>query len=156
MLQFKKINQSSVITYSLKIYKKGKYIKTIDVIEKDLEDGMFGNYDTENDILMLSTILNKLPKFKKFIMNHEIGHSFDKNIAQCLYRDLKDYPDMYFTESFLKFFKIHEKRYGSKIGYYKHLIQDWSYKICIWCVVMPISIIAGLSNFFIKKNKYKL
>lgn len=156
MLQFKKRKESNIITYSLDVYRKGRYIKTIDVIEKDLEDGMFGAYDTENDVLLLSIILNKLPKFKKFIMNHEVGHSFDGNIAQCIYRDLKDYPDMYFTKSFLEFFKINKKRYGGNIGYYKHLIQKWSYIICIWLIVMPISIVAGYFNYFIKKNKYNL
>jgi hypothetical protein len=51
-----------------------------------------GAYDPFTGTIVLDQRLNKYPDLKKAVLEHEIGHSKDKNVLQALLRDIRDYP----------------------------------------------------------------
>jgi hypothetical protein len=67
-------------------------------------------YDYEKDIILYDKRLDKFPKLKKKILEHEIDHSecFGKKIdyIRILKKELVDYPKLYFNDDYYRLLKM--------------------------------------------------
>ena len=63
-------------------------------------------WNPEHDYIMIDPRLNKYPSLKKLIIQHELGHrNKDKNVFDCVVRDISDYARMRLHPDFKSFMK---------------------------------------------------
>lgn len=115
---------------------------------------VLGAYDPTNNLLYLHHKLNEYPLLKQKVLEHELGHTKDKNRFMCLVREVKDYFSMKQSEEYLKFEKevLNQKKPNSNII---HTVGNIYYSLIV-AVVVCFVIVYGWIIKVVKWLKQRL
>jgi hypothetical protein len=113
--------------------------------------GTMGVYDIYNDRISLHVDLDKFPKLKKQILEHEMNHRNDKNMLSVLWRELKDYARIYATDEYWKYSE-YQNRKRKKVWWVIviDVVQNLVYLIAIH-IINAIGMIYGAICYVLRK-----
>lgn len=83
-------------------------------IKKHMFEKPLGAYDFFTGEISIYERLDNYPKLKEKVLEHERSHRKDKNMLMAIWRELKDYPKLYFSEEYYEFMKKEGNRYNQK------------------------------------------
>jgi len=109
--------------------------------------------------IVIDERLRKYPHLRKFILKHELGHFYhDKNINDCLIRDMRDYPAMLLHPEYIEF----SNKYSIDkitIKFYRNAFQMAYYNFMIAVFVAPLTIfiwgMMAIKRLFSRKKRFK-
>lgn len=95
--------------------------------------------------------LDKFPKLKEMVLEHEKGHAHDKNLLQVMIREARDYVKIYSTDQYWDFMKYINRHHN----WWQLIVislQNLVYQFFI-TIIYSLSQIIGVSVQFFRKVK---
>jgi len=118
---------------SLREMKKLKNRK-IKIIKIEFNDLSMGFHFLGTNIIIINKHLDKFPKLKKKVIQHEKKHFEEKTIYKAIIRDWKDAYEIYSTPEFFEFKYFIEHETPSKKDFYEKMLYNFSVYPVMFCV----------------------
>lgn len=135
------------------LLKSKKKMKKARIIKIELNNLSMGVYYLETDIIIINKHLDKFPKLRKVVIEHELKHYQEKTIYKAITRDFKDAYKIFSMPEFFEFKYFIENETPSKKEFYQTIL----YNLLVYPMLFFVQMYCEMRFMFIniKKLKFK-